>query len=173
MEKENITVLEPWDKSQEKAQELRIEQWGTLEEVKAISTPLRQATSRRMAMVYLKEIAQTSLFTSRSGLHARLSKRSLGKIVSHAAVISSFCPEAHYLAAANIDNLYSNAIEPWKFALNPNKDNTGLKARRYLFAPMEYNGKIVVVKITVKEYEGTDLKNNLYSIEAINVDLKS
>jgi hypothetical protein len=38
---------------------------------------------------------------------------------------------------------------------------------------MEYNGKIVVVKITVKEYEGTDLKNNLYSIEAVNVDLKA
>ena len=166
-------MIEQWDKSREKAQELRIEQWGTLEEVKAMSAPLRKASSRRAAMEYLKEIAQTSLFTSRSGLSARLSKRSIGKIVSHAAVVSSFCPEAHYLAAANIDKLYSNAIEPWKFALNPNKDNTGLKARHYLFAPMEYNGKIVVVKITVKEYEGTDLKNNLYSIEAVNVDLKA
>jgi len=166
-------MIEQWDKSREKAQELRIEQWGTLEEVKAMSAPLRKASSRRAAMEYLKEIAQTSLFTSRSGLSARLSKRSIGKIVSHAAVVSSFCPEAHYLAAANIDKLYSNAIEPWKFELNPNKDNTGLKARRYLFAPMEYNGKIAVVKITVKEYEGTDLQNNLYSIEAVNVDLKA
>jgi hypothetical protein len=166
-------MIERWDTSREKAQELRIEQWGTLEEVRAIAAPLRQANSRRVAMEYLKEIVQTSSFTSRSGLSARLSKRSLGKIVSHAAVVSSFCPEAHYLAAANIDKLYSNAIEPWEFELNPNKDNTGLKARRYLFAPMEYNGKIAVVKITVKEYEGTDLQNNLYSIEAVNVDLKA
>jgi len=166
-------MIEEWNTSREKAQELRIEHWGTLEEVKDIAAPIRKASSRRTAMECLKEIAQTNIFTSRSGLSARLSKRSLGKIVSHAAVVSSFCPEAHYLAAANIDKLYSNAIEPWKFALNPNKDNTGLKARRYLFAPMEYNGKIAVVKITVKEYEGADLQNNLYSIEAVNVDLKA
>jgi hypothetical protein len=166
-------MIEPWNTSREKAQELSIEQWGALEEIKDMAAPLRQASNRRTAMEYLKEIAGTSLFTSRSGLSARLSKRSIGKIVSHAAVVSSFCPEAHYLAAANIDKLYSNAIEPWKFELNPNKDNTGLKARRYLYAPMEYEGKIAVVKITVKEYEGADLQNNLYSIEAVNVDLKA
>ena len=166
-------MIERWDASREKAQELKLEQWGTLEEVKDMALPLRHAGSRRTAMEYLREIARTSLFTSRSGLSARLSKRSIGKIVSQAAVVSSFCPEAHYLAAANIDKLYSNAIEPWKFELNPNKDNTGLKSRRYLFAPMEYNGKIAVVKITVKEHEGNDLQNNIYSIEAVNVDLKA
>ena len=61
----------------------------------------------------------------------------------------------------------------WEFALNPDKDNTGLKARRYLYAPMEYDGKIAVVKITVKEYADTDLQNKLYSIEAIDVDLRA
>ena len=86
--------------------------------------PLRIAENRREAMEYLKEIALKSPFTSRSGLLARLSKRSLGKLVSHAAVVSSFCPEAHYIAAANIDKLFSNAIEPWLFELNPNKNNT-------------------------------------------------
>jgi hypothetical protein len=44
----------------------------------------------------------------------------------------------------------------WKFELNPNKDNTRLKARRYLYAPMEFERKITIVKITVKEYEGAD-----------------
>jgi hypothetical protein len=166
-------MIEQWDTSREKAQELRLEQWGTPEEVKAMAAPLRQASSRRTAMEYLKEIALNSPFVSRSGLPARLSNRSLGKIVSHAAVVSSFCPEAHYLAAANIDKLYSNAIEPWKFALNPNKDNTGLKARRYLYAPMEYEGKNMIVKITVKEYEGADLQNNLYSIAAVDVELRA
>jgi len=166
-------MIEPWDKSREKAKELRLEQWGTLGEVKAMAAPLRQASSRRTAMEYLKEIALNSPFTSRSGLSARLSNRSLGKIVSHAAIVSSFCPEAHYLAAANIDKLYANAIEPWKFALNLNKDNTGLKARRYLYAPMEYEGKITIVKITVKEYEGADLQNNLYSIAAVDVELRT
>ena len=165
--------MEQWDKSREKAKELRLELWGTLDNVMNMALPLRQASSRQVAMDYLKEIASYSPFTSRSGLTARLSKRSLGKIVSHAAIINSFCPEAHYLAAANIDKLYSNAIEPWEFELNPNKDNTGLKSRRYLYTPMEYEGKITVVKITIKEFEGIDLQKNLYSIEAIDVDLKA
>ncbi|MCL2442712.1 MAG: hypothetical protein FWD13_04520 [Treponema sp.] len=160
--------MEDWDKSREKAKEIRLEQWGTLEEVMVMAVPLRYASSRRVAMDYLKEIALNSPFTSKSGLAARLSKRSLGKFVSHAAVINSFSPEAHYLAAANIDKLYSNAIEPWEFKLNPNKDNTGLKARRYLFAPMKFEDKITVIKITVKEFIGIDLQNNLYSIEAVD-----
>ena len=164
-------MIEHWDSSRKKAQELRLEQRGTLEEVMEMATPLRQADNRRAAMDCLKEIVIKSPFTSRSGLPAKLAKRSLGKLVSHAAVVSSFCPEAHYNAAANIDKLYAYAIEPWLFELNPNKDNTGLKSRRYLFSPLEFGGKMTVVKITVKEYKGEDLPNKLYSIEAIGVDL--
>jgi len=166
-------MTEHWDRSREKARELRLEQWGTPDEIKTIAAPLRQANNRRAAMDCLKEIAPNSPFTSRSGLSAWLPKRSFGKIVSHTAVTASFCPEAHYLAAANIDKLYSNAIEPWEFELNPHKNNTGLKTRRYLYAPMEYNEKITVVKITVKEYADTDLQNKLYSIEAVDVDLRA
>ena len=165
-------MMEHWDSSRKKAQELRLEHWGNPVEVKVLAKPVRIAHNRHTAMSYLKEIAVKSPFISRSGLSARLSKRSLGKLVSQAAVVTSFCPEAHYLAAANIDKLYLNAIEPWKFELNPNKDNTGLKSRRYLFAPMEFNNALAVVKITVKEYEGNDLENKLYSIEAVNVDLR-
>jgi hypothetical protein len=166
-------MIEHWGRSREKARELRIEQWGTPEEIQAMAAPVRQANNRRTAMDCLKKIAPNSPFTSRSGLPARLPMRSLGKIVSRTAVAASFCPQAHYLAAANIDKLYSNAIEPWEFALNPHKDNTGLKARRYLYAPMEYGGKVAVVKITVKEYADTDLQNKLYSIEAVDVDLRA
>ena len=162
-------MSEPWDSSREKAAALRLDQWPE----EAFTAPLRRANNRREAMGCLKEIAPHGPFTSRSGLLARLPMRSLGKIVSRAAVAASFCPQAHYLAAANIDRLYANAIEPWAFALNPHKDNTGLKARRYLYAPMEYNGKMAVVKITVKEYADAGLQNKLYSIEAVDVDLRA
>jgi hypothetical protein len=164
---------EPWDTNRAKARELRLEDWGTPEEVTAIAAPIRRAGDRRNAMDCLKEIAKNGPFISRTGLLARLPGRSLGKMVSNAAVVASFCPEAHYLAAANIDKLYSNAIEPWQFELNPNKENTGLKARRYLYAPLEYGGRIAVVKITVKEYLDTELCNKIYSIEAVDVDLRA
>ena len=163
-------MIEQWDKSREKAKELSLEQWPP--EVFTVALP-RRANNRREAMDCLKEIAANSPFVSLSGLPARLSGRGFGKLVSSAAVASSFCPEAHFLAVANIDKIYTNAIEPWKFELNPNKENDGLKARRYLYAPMKYSDKITVVKITVKEYENVRLENKLYSIEAVDVDLRA
>jgi hypothetical protein len=166
-------VPEPWDASRAKAQELRLDQWGTPDEVATMAAPMRKAGNRREAMDCLKEIAKNSPFTSRSGITARLSSRSIGKIVSGDAVNSSFCPEAHFIAASNIDRLFSNAIEPWKFDLNPNKENAGLKARKYLYAPMEYKGKIEVVKITVKEYQNADLQDRIYSIEALDIELRA
>jgi len=160
-------MAEPWDTSREKAKELRIEQWGTPEEVAEMSAPIRGANTRKEATAILKEIASHGPLTSKSGITARLQRRSVGKLVSSVAVHSSFSPEAHYLAAANIDKFFSNAIEPWLFELNPNKNNEGLKARHYLFAPMEYMGRIAIIKITVKEYLREE--NKLYSIEALDI----
>jgi hypothetical protein len=164
-------MAEPWDTSRAKARELRCEQWGTPEEVAAMAAAIRKAESRRAAETILRDIIRQGPFTSRSGLTARIPGRSIGKIVSSEAVNASFCQAAHYQAAVNIDKLFSNAIEPWRFDLNPNKENMGLKARRYLYAPMEYGGKIAVVKITVKEYVDAELQNNIYSIEALDVEL--
>jgi hypothetical protein len=130
-----------------------------------MAMPIRKARNRREATIILKEIAGNSPFVSKSGLSARLRRRSVGKLVSSVAVNSSFNQEAHYLATANIDKFFSNAIEPWLFELNPNKNNEKLKARRYLFAPMNFKGEIVIIKMTVKEYHEGD--NKLYSIEAL------
>jgi hypothetical protein len=160
-------MIEHWDTNREKARELRLDQWGTTEEVAIMAAPVRWASNRREATAILKEIAGYSPFTSKSGLTARLQRRSVGKLVSSVAVHSSFAPEAHYQAAANVDKYFSNAIEPWLFALNPNKNNEGLKARRYLFAPMEYHGRIVIIKFTVKEFQGAE--NKLYLIEALDI----
>jgi hypothetical protein len=167
-----LTIMpEPWDTSRAKASELRLEQWGTPEEVAMMAAPIRKADSRREAETILRDIIRHSPFTSRSGLTARIPSRSIGKIVSSEAVNASFCQAAHYQAAVNMDKFFLNAIEPWFFELNPHKVNTGLKARRYLYAPMKYGRKIVVVKITVKEYLDAELQNNIYSIEALDVDL--
>jgi len=158
---------EPWDAVRAKAAELRPDCWGMPEEVSEMAAPIRKASTRREATAILKEITSHGPFTSKSGLAARLQRRSVGKLVSSVAVHSSFSPEAHYLAAANIDKFFSNAIEPWLFELNPNKNNEGLKSRRYLFAPMEYRERIAIIKFTVKECHGEE--NKLYSIEALDI----
>ena len=166
----NTIAIEPWDSVRERAAELRPGHWGTPEEVSAMAAPVRWAGNRRDATAVLKGIAGHGPFVSRSGLIARLRPRSVGKLVSSVAVHSSFDPRAHYLAAANVDGLFQNAIEPWLFGMNPNKNNQGLKARRYLFAPMEYRGEIAVVKFTVKEYHCAE--NNIYSVEALEIAQK-
>ena len=159
---------EPWDCSTEKGRTLTLADFGASNEVKAAAKPLKIVTTRRGAMEFLKEIVKEGIMTSKAGLKGRISGKMAGKIVSNQAVNTSCSPEMHYLAAANIDFLFKKSIEPWKFELNPTKNNNGLKERHYLYAPLEYEGSIFFVKITIKEYINEQLENNLYSIEVIN-----
>ena len=41
-----------------------------------------------------------------------------------------------------------------------------------VYAPLEFDKKIIPVKITVKEYKDETLGKRLYSIEAINFELR-
>ena len=164
-------VNEPWDSSNIKARILNINDFGIQESVWEQARIIRTASDRYEATKLLVEIIKNGPYTSKSGLTARIPGKSIGKLVSSEAVNASFCPEAHYLAVVNIDKLFSNAIEPWSFELNPEKNNDGLKARHYLFAPMSYCEKIVVAKITVKEYINPNLANKIYSVEAIDTKL--
>ena len=162
---------EPWDSSNTKARILSGDDFGIPESVREQARTIRTASNRYAATKILGEIMENGPYTSKSGLTARIPGKSIGKLVSSEAVNASFCPEAHYLAVANIDKLFSNAIEPWSFELNPAKNNDGLKARHYLFAPMSFHERIVVVKITVKEYLNLNLLNKIYSVEAIDTNL--
>jgi len=161
---------ESWDSSSEKAKTLKIENFGAPDEVRKTAKPVREASNRKEAAEILKEIIKHSPYTSKSGLTARIPGKIIGKMVSSEAVNASFLPEAHYAAVANIDTLFSNAVEPWFFELNPNKNNDGLKARRYLFAPMIFHERIIVVKFTVKEYSNPELGKKIYSIEAVDTE---
>jgi hypothetical protein len=159
----------PYDASNEKAKELQRSDFGLVDEVMEQATPLRFAANRREAREILKMIAQQGPLTSKSGLTAYVTSKTIGKMVSSDALNKSFGIAAHYQAAVNLDRLFPIAIEPWQFELNPEKNNQGLKARRYLFAPMRYEDALVIVKFTVKEYLNPDSRNNLYSIEALDI----
>ena len=156
--KENKMRKEPWDSSVTKARILTSDDFGSPESVWEQALTVRTASNRYEAAKILNEIKKRGPYTSKSGLTARIPGKSIGKLVSSEAVNASFCPEAHYLAVANIDKLFSNAIEPWNFDLNPAKNNDGLKARHYLYAPMSFHERIIVVKITVKEYINPNLQ---------------
>ena len=163
---------EPWDSSTEKVKILRIEDFGEPEDVREMAKPVRSAQTRYEAVIILKKIAAQRPLINRNGLTVTLSSDSRGKIVSSKALNTSYAQKAHFLAVANLDKLFLNSIEPWEFELNPNKNNDDLKARRYLYAPLEFDNKIIPVKLTIKEYKDESLGKRLYSIEVINVEIK-
>jgi hypothetical protein len=173
VDKDGNLAKEPWDSSTERAKSLKVEDFGSPEIAEETAKPARFAWDRRAAVDILKEIIKaTPVLISKSGARARISSKSAGKLVSSDAVNASFDEKAHFLAVANLDRLFVNAIEPWKFELNPNKNNQGLKERKYLYAPLVYDGKIIPVKFIVKSYQNDDLTDKIYSIEAINASLK-
>jgi hypothetical protein len=92
--------------------------------------------------------------------------------LSGTSVEDSHNYKAHILAAGNIDQLYTNAIEPWNFEMNPDKNNDGLISVHRLFAPMEYEGIINVAKITVKEMKNPNDGNRIYTIKTLDVFLR-
>jgi hypothetical protein len=161
-----------WDTSNEKAKELNISNFGSPDEVRKQAKPLRTANDRRQAEAILKGIMKNGPLISKSGILARLTSKMIGKMVSSNALNKSCDKGVHYLALANLDRLFSQAIEPWQFILNPEKNNQGLKARHYLYAPFEYDKNIIIVKFTVKEYSHPGLANTLYSIEALEIILE-
>ena len=134
--------------------------FGGWEVINEISKPIRSSENRKDAKEILQRIALSGPLTNKSGITARLPGSTICKIVSRDAVNKPCSKAAHYQAIANADKLFLNAIEPWKFALNPNKNNQGLLSIRYLCAPLEYEGKIISVKFTVKEYQNPDLEKN-------------
>jgi hypothetical protein len=162
----------PWDTSNEKAKELTLADFGLSDEVKEQAKPVRAAYNRQQAMEILKEIIKGGPLIGKAGLAARLTTKTIRKLVSSDALNKSCDKTVHYAALANIDRLYIQAIEPWKFSLNPEKNNQDLKARHYLYAPFEYDDAIKIVKFTVKEYRQSGSENKLYSIEALDIILK-
>jgi hypothetical protein len=175
---DKVAEKEPYDSSNEKAKTLKVEDFGSPEEVREMAKPIRQAKTRPEAEKALENIissngtmSQSAIeLRSKSGLSAFLRRSSIGKLVS-VKQEKEMPTEALWQAAANIDKLYTNAIEPWRFELNPNKNNNGLRDRRILYAPMDFADQIIPVKLTVKEYLDPLAAAKLYSIEAIDFDL--
>jgi hypothetical protein len=93
--------------------------------------------------------------------------------LSGPAVADSISRDAYLPSAANLDKLFANAIEPWSFELNPDKNNENVKEVYRLYTPLEYKGKIIPVKITVKEMKSETEGKRIYSIEAIDVKMKN
>jgi hypothetical protein len=164
-QREQLELLKkrlPHYMSNEKAKELKIEDWGTPEDVEKMAKMPRGKKDQKGTKNILNEIRRNGELKNNYNkeLKPRLSRDSIGKLLN-----------GDWEIAGNIDHLFKNSIEPHRFELDQSKDNHDLESIRYLFSPMSRNEEINPVKITVKELK--DQKGTyLYSGERIKSDLR-
>jgi putative DNA primase/helicase len=142
-----------------------------LDELEQRATMLRQASTFEEARVVAEVFKGKPLNTRDGTMRAVLSRNNLDKILSGKAVGKSDSPALHALAVANLDHLFYQAIQGWSHT--DHKQDPNLKAVHRLFAPMLTEGRIKLVKLTVKESALPNQANRIYSVEALSVNEKS
>jgi hypothetical protein len=131
----------------------------------------RQARTFEEARKEALKFRGTPLENNDTGMVATLSGNNLDKMLSDSAASKSTSPEEHALAVANIDTLYQNAIEGW--AKRRESDPADLKAAHRLFAPMQTDKGMRLVKLTMKESARKEPGNRVYTVETIEVNESS
>jgi hypothetical protein len=162
---------EHWDSSDEKTKELTLSMFGSPEEVREkVKMPIEAKSYDHVRSIIMEAVGKP--LKSKSGLTATITRNSIDKLLSGKSIEGSFEKQAHLNAVINISKLFPNAIEPWEFGMNPEKSNAGINAIRRLYAPMYFKGKVIPVKITVKEMKNPKDGNRIYTLRAIDVNLK-
>jgi hypothetical protein len=102
---ESKVKREPWDSSTEKAKNLKISDFGTLDEVWEMAKMEWEANTREEARSFLVGLINKPL-KSKAGIAATVSKNSIEKILSGKSTDKSYDAKAHFLAAANHEILF-------------------------------------------------------------------
>jgi len=157
--------------STEQAHELTLDMFGPLNKVLEMARMEREADTRKKARYILMGLVN-KLLKSKTGITATISKKSTEKILSGKSTDKSFDAKAHFLASANLEKLFSNAIEPFKFPLDPDKNNENYQEIKRLYAPMNFKGRIIPIKFTVTVMLNEKEGKRIYSLEVIDVDLE-
>ena len=127
----------------------------------------RPAGNFEQARAAAKEFQGKELVNTASGIRASVSRNNLDKMLSKSAVSKSTSAADQSLAVANLDHLFTNAIHGWS---KPDRDgDVNIVAIHRLFAPMETDQGVRVVKLTVKEFAREDQGNKIYSVEALEI----
>ncbi|MBB6559573.1 N12 class adenine-specific DNA methylase [Acidovorax soli] len=135
------------------------------------SQPMREASTFAQAKAAVSEFQGKPLVNQQTGFVSRVSRNQLDKMLSNKAVAKSVSPAAHSMAVANVDHLFQSAILGW--SKPDDHGNKNYVAIHRFFAPMERDGKVLLVKLTVKETAISTDPNPLYTVEAVEFNEES
>ena len=125
----------------------------------------RPAANLQEARAAARETLGADIVNRTSGMHIRVSRNALDKMLSQSAVKKSVDVPTHSMAVANVDRLLAQATPGWS---KPDRGaNSNIRAIHRLFAPMLTGNRAAIVKLTIKE---TALEGNkAYTIEALEI----
>lgn len=132
---------------------------------------MRRATTFAEARLAAKAFQGKQLTNGQTGLQAFVSRNSLDKMLSSKAVGKSSGAPAHSTAVASVDRLFEGAILGW--SKEDRDSNSNLAAVHRFFAPMAFDGRQMLAKITVKETVDPNHSNPVYTVEAVDFNEKS
>ena len=129
--------------------------------------PKRIARTFKEARAAVRAFQGKDLVNRETGLVARVSRSTLDKMLSGSAVRKSTNAELHSLAVANIDDLFARAVKGWD--KKDRRAEPSIVAIHRFFAKMpKSDGKIAMVKLTVKETAREGQPNPIYTIDAVD-----
>lgn len=132
---------------------------------------MRRATTFAEARLAARAFQGKPLTNGQTGLQAVVSRNSLDKMLSSKAVGKSSGAPAHSTAVASVDRLFEGAILGW--SKEDRDSNSNLAAVHRFFAPMVFEGRQMLAKITVKETVDPNHSNPVYTVEAVDFNEKS
>lgn len=129
--------------------------------------PKRTANSFAQVKELAKAFLNKTLHNDETGIDAVISRANLEKMLSGKAHSKSTSLHDHLLAVANVDSLFKNAIHGWTEPYNKN-DSPDVVGVHKMFAPLNIDGNVKLVKLTVKELK-PEQGNRVYSVETIEI----
>lgn len=129
--------------------------------------PKRIASTFEEARAAVASFQGKPLVNEATGLVATVSRNTLDKMMSRSAVAKSTSAQLHALAVANADALFKQAKLGW--TKRDRGGDTGIAGIHRFFAVTEKpDGRMAMVKMTVKETVREVDRNPLYTIEAVD-----
>lgn len=134
----------------------------------ADATMPREARTFGDAKRSAREFVGQELENDATGMAATVSNMNVRKMLSESAVGKSVSPQAQSHAVANLDRLFKIADAP---DTHPDRgDNPNIKAIHRFYAPMIFDGEVLVAKMTVKEFADPREGTRIYSVESMEIE---
>jgi len=134
---------------------------------------LRYARGSNQAREQARAFIGKVLINRQTGVNAVVSGQSLKKMLSKSAVIKSTGQQAHHQAVANADRLFARAS--LRLTRQPNRpsDIGKIKHLHHFDSAMLFDGRVLRVKLLVKEWLDKRRSNTLYTLASVEVEKPS